>query len=532
MTEYGVQTNNLFDVLEQADEAAKPKPKTNRRKKKNQRGKTPGGQATPTTTVPGASSTQPPKAATTQSSAVKKPDSQPGAAKPQVQAQQVRPTQSAQQQPKPAAGGSFQIQEPARRPPTQGQGQGQGPQTGGRGNGNNRGNARGGQGPNRSPQGQGRPQGQGQGQGQGRSPQGQGRPQGQGQGRPQGQGQGRPQGQGQGRPQGQARTGAPGGQESDAQVRKLDQSHVSFEEESDPKHAGRGEGPRRHDNNKHQAPQHGRHTFDRHSGTGITPNENKKGGAGAANWGKPGVDELAAEEDLKVELQGEQAAQAEAKEARKKKKKKKGKDEEAEADKKDEIPDESLKLFSEWEAEQKKKAAKLALPKARAAGEGVNEDPKWTSAVKLDKDAAAEEFVKVVKKEPVQVASDAKKTKSQVRRERRRQAVVEQEKKLATENITTLFDFSAKPQEEGGRGRGRDRGGRGGGRHGGGRGHRNEGEGAPAGRFNNRPPREGGRGAHHGNRSAPKLFRPDSDAPHFDDNSFPALHVGPPITAQ
>jgi len=308
----------------------------------------------------------------------------------------------------------------------------------------------------------------------------------------------------------------------DALAKRLDASAVSFEEKSD---TNKGTGPRDHKDHVHKrdepARSHGRQ-YDRHSGTGRPLNENKRGGSGPGNWGTAD-DELAAEEDLKVALQ-EQGTPAENKKKRKKKPKKKGEEESEE--KKDDIPDENLKLYDDFLKEQKEKQVKLSLPKARAAGEGVKEDPAWAAAVKLEKsDDKSVFFKKEEAPEPIKESST--KSKSALKRERKAQAKREAQKKMQDDYISNIFDFSAKKEPSPG-GRGRvPRGGRGGGN----RGNRDKDFQPREG--GNRQPREG-RPARGGNtpQQAPKKFRVDDDAPQFDDSSFPALHVGPPAGAE
>jgi len=100
---------------------------------------------------------------------------------------------------------------------------------------------------------------------------------------------------------------------------------------------------------KHNAPNRGRE-FDRHSGTGRSPVENKKGGAGQANWGALNEqDELTALDDVKAELaESDPSKKDEQKKNKKKKKKGKKGEEEEEKEKKDEIPDEQLKTFDDF----------------------------------------------------------------------------------------------------------------------------------------------------------------------------------------
>jgi len=328
-------------------------------------------------------------------------------------------------------------------------------------------------------------------------------------------------------------------------VRRHDDSHVSFAEEK-----GKPDTSRHADGApvvKHNPPARGRE-FDRHSGTGRSPVENKKGGAGAANWGKNSADEeLAAAEDAQAELAADTPeAGAPKSDKKNKKKKKKGKkpEEEEEKEKKDEIPDEQLKTLDDFLKEKAAKAVKLSLPPARAAGEGVKADPKWAEAVKREDNN--EVFVKVKEEtKPPVTEEDKKPSKSSLRKRRKKEAKEATAKKLAEENITSMFDFSAK--KEGGdfvpRGRGGPRGPRGPREGGDNRGPRTPKEGGDnRGPRGPRGPREGGdnrgprgpRGPREGgdNRAPnrqPRKYKPEADSgPQFDASAFPALQVGPP----
>jgi len=282
--------------------------------------------------------------------------------------------------------------------------------------------------------------------------------------------------------------------------------------------------------------------FDRHSGTGRNPTENKKGGAGSGNWGNA-EDELAALEDVKAEVAAESPeAKKDEKKKKKKKKAKKGEEEE-EKEKKDEIPDEQLKTLDDFMKERATKAVKLTLPPARTAGEGVKADPKWAEAVK--REDSEEVFVKT-KEEPKKVETEeAKKpSKSSLRKKRKKEAKEQAAKKLAEANIVNMFDFSAKkendfprkerrgPPREGGQ-RGPREGGQRGPREGGQRGPREGGQRGPR-EGGQRGPREGGqRGPREGGQGRnpqPRKYKPgDAEgAPQFDASAFPALQVGPP----
>jgi len=292
---------------------------------------------------------------------------------------------------------------------------------------------------------------------------------------------------------------------------------------------------------KHNAPNRGRE-FDRHSGTGRSPVENKKGGAGQANWGALNEqDELTALDDVKAELaESDPSKKDEQKKNKKKKKKGKKGEEEEEKEKKDEIPDEQLKTFDDFLKERSAKATKLSLPPPRAAGEGAKEDPKWATAVK--REDKEEVFVTVkVKEEPKKEEDEKKPSKSSLRKKRKKERKQQEAKRLAEENIVNMFDFSAKKEHDRPP-RGGPRGPREGGsdRPRGPRGPREGGNDRPRGprgprEGGNGGPREGGsdrpRGPRAGPRNPqqPKKFRPgDNEGPQFDASAFPALQVGPP----
>jgi len=463
MTEYGVQTNNIFDLLNAAEDPSKPagaaKPKA--RRKKSQRGKG------------GAASGQPQGQAA--KPAPKKETSQPGAPV-KVPAQQRPPSAQPRGTTVTVSGGRGSV-----APRAQG-GNASSPSAGG-GRGNNQG---------------------------GRGSPNQGAP----------------------RPQAPRQHLARGTEEF---VRRHDESHVSFDEEKHKPDTSR----RIPEHGAKPGPSRGRE-YDRHPGTGRSPVENKKGGAGQANWGKnDATDELAGTEDAAAELQAE-TPEAKKEENNKKKKKKKAKkgEEEKEEEKKDEIPDEQLKTFDDFMKEQSSKTVKLTLPPARVAGEGVKIDPKWADAVK--REDSEEAFLKT-KDEPKEAEEAKKPSKSSLRKKRKKDAKEQQAKKLAEANIVNMFDFSAKKENDfprGGRGRGRGprEGGRGGdrapreggfrgSREGGQRGERPQREGGPRGH------REGsGRGGAPRGNQQPRKYTPGAadQGAQFDDSAFPALQVGPP----
>ncbi|KAL6056280.1 putative Telomere and ribosome associated protein Stm1 [Balamuthia mandrillaris] len=235
-------------------------------------------------------------------------------------------------------------------------------------------------------------------------------------------------------------------------------------------------------------PHRGR-VFDRKSGTGRSPVENKKGGSGKANWGSPVKSEIEAlqegaeQVDTKEATQEPKAEGAEGEAQVDANKGQGGEEEEAE---------EKTLTLEEYQELQKQKLAKVKLPKTRKAGEGVQPDSKWAEATPLTKKGADEEenIVPLGKK-----AAPAKPKKSG-----------KGKKKEPTTNASDLLGFTtAEPRRGGGGGRGRE-GGRGGRGARGGRGGPRGGSGAGSSR--------GGGGGR----------RFEQSAPQFDDQrSFPAL---------
>lgn len=129
--------------------------------------------------------------------------------------------------------------------------------------------------------------------------------------------------------------------------------------------------PRRNKGERRErGPQRGRQ-FDRQSGTGRPPTENKKGGYGKGNWGKDAevVEGEAGQE--KPENDKEEVAAAA----------------EGEAEKEDAPPaqpEKELKGLDEYLAERKNKQVKIEPPKERKAGEGVDQSA-WADYVPLVK---------------------------------------------------------------------------------------------------------------------------------------------------
>jgi len=174
----------------------------------------------------------------------------------------------------------------------------------------------------------------------------------------------------------------------------------------------------------------------------------------------------------------------------------------------------------------------VKLPTVRQAGEGSKEDPKWAAATKLERGGDEPVFFSAAPPKPkaaVVPAGDKKLSKNQYKKLKEKKAREAARQKLEKDNITLLFDFSAKKESD--RGSDRPAGGRG--RGNGPRPPRGPPRGSPK---EDRPPRNfaGGRGgnaAAAGSGSpaggAPKKFTRASDAPQFDDSSFPALQLGP-----
>lgn len=238
---------------------------------------------------------------------------------------------------------------------------------------------------------------------------------------------------------------------------------------------------------RERAPGRGR-KFDRRSGTGRNPTENKKAGSGKANWGKAGeaVEELPKENgEAEKEETEKPAAEGEVAPA------------EGEPETPQE-PEKVLKGLDEYFAELKAKAAKVEAPKPRAAGEGVDQSA-WKEYVPLSKDDNGEDGpIKNKKKEVAQ--KDAPST--------------------GAPEIELGFRL-APPQGIEERGGGR-RGGRGGDRGDRGRGDRKGRGGGRGGRGGNR----GGRGGAPSSSDAGA-----STAPAFAADDFPVLTPAAPKPA-
>jgi len=223
--------------------------------------------------------------------------------------------------------------------------------------------------------------------------------------------------------------------------------------------------------------------FDRKSGTGRPPTENKKGGSGSGNWGNELDDAVVATQEAKLSAEDEKD----------KPEKTEGEGEATSpvATKAPEPKEPELLSLDEYRAKQAQKAPKVESLKLRTAGEGVSNDA-WAAYTPLEK---------VQEQEPTHPThAHKKKTES---------------KADAATAAAELLQFKHhRPAEDsdrgdrGGRGRGGFRGGRGG-RGGGSRG-RGEGR--------------GGFGGYE-NRGSPSTRGSGNKEPTFkiDDSSFPTL---------
>jgi len=125
-----------------------------------------------------------------------------------------------------------------------------------------------------------------------------------------------------------------------------------------------------------------RRLFDRHSGTGRSQKENKKGGAGKGNWGTPVDDQqVALEEGAKVEAEqtkkeGEEATPAE--ETAQTSVKTEGQTEAEEED-------EKVRTLDEYLTEKKGKVPAAALPAQRVVDES-EQQTKWKDFVPLKRE--------------------------------------------------------------------------------------------------------------------------------------------------
>jgi chemotaxis protein histidine kinase CheA len=278
--------------------------------------------------------------------------------------------------------------------------------------------------------------------------------------------------------------------------------------------------------------------FDRHSGTGRDPTENKKGGAGRSNWGAAGKDDLAAVIDAATEpaaaddkeaaeaVSGDAAAPAEGAEAAAAAApaEGKGKDREHAAPAHvEEDPDDKNITFEEFEKKQAAERAalkKLKLPKARSAGEGVKPNPQWDNAVPLkrEEETSLPNVTLKPKKETKKAAAAATEAQAQPQQPTKK---TRKEETISAADIIR-FDTSRRGDREGGERSGRGGFGRGGSRGGGER--RGPREGAAPGGADRRPRREGAQGSP---AQAPRAEAPKkaaAEAPAISDASlFPAL---------
>lgn len=125
--------------------------------------------------------------------------------------------------------------------------------------------------------------------------------------------------------------------------------------------------------------------FERRSGTGRPfGGENKKGGAGRGNWGKPGSEQeaLADVNSESVEQTEETPKTEETKETEPAAPKQLTPEEEEALKEKEK--EERMLTLEEYRKKQEEEKAKIPLPQPRKAGEGSN-DKKWANYQKLEK---------------------------------------------------------------------------------------------------------------------------------------------------
>jgi len=123
--------------------------------------------------------------------------------------------------------------------------------------------------------------------------------------------------------------------------------------------------------------------YERRSGTGRPPNEQKRSGAGKGNWGK-----LGSEQD--VEAEAPEPRESEVKEVEEKKEaaapadaeKKEG--DAAPAEKKEDEAEKIVITFDEYKKTHTEEKPNIALPAPRAAGDGTKQD--WSKFTKLKKE--------------------------------------------------------------------------------------------------------------------------------------------------
>lgn len=203
--------------------------------------------------------------------------------------------------------------------------------------------------------------------------------------------------------------------------------------------------------------------FERRSGTGRPfGGENKKGGAGRGNWGKPGSEQEALADVNAESEQTEETPKTEETKDTEPAAPKQLTPEEEEALKEKEKEERMLTL-EEYRKKQEEERAKIPLPQPRKAGEGSN-DKKWASYQKLEK--SEESLFSTVQKKKGSAAPTTPATSSPGT------------KKNVVPVTDVLHVKQERKSERGGRdargGAGRGRGQRGGGGGGGGRGKAEE----------------------------------------------------------
>ena len=200
--------------------------------------------------------------------------------------------------------------------------------------------------------------------------------------------------------------------------------------------------------------------YQRRSGTGRPSGENKKGGAGRGNWGKPGSEQEAlvdANTDLAEQTADDALKTEETKESEPAAPKQLTAEEEAAI--KEREKEERMVTLEEYRKKQEEEKAKIPLPELRKAGEGTNEK-KWANYQKLEKEEESLFSAAPKKKGTAAVASPGT-------------------KKSTVVPVTEVLNVKERKPERGGRdargGRGGGRGGNAGGqRVGGGRGKTEE----------------------------------------------------------
>jgi hypothetical protein len=122
--------------------------------------------------------------------------------------------------------------------------------------------------------------------------------------------------------------------------------------------------------------------YERRSGTGRPPNENKKRGAGTGNWGTEG-----AQYDAEVELDPTMPGYSEAAPAAETPSEAEKTDTKPEEPEKTAAAEEENKLtLAEYQKLLEEGHAKIPLPAARKAGEGYTPSEDWADAKPLQRD--------------------------------------------------------------------------------------------------------------------------------------------------